>query len=100
MESEVSSRKRSRLEITGEPETVRPSEEVRSRDENENEQAKREEYDGDNRDHGTVRMRAAREVMTPSAREVKEHMITHVPFRSWCEHCVRGRAVNEAHPRE
>ena len=24
----------------------------------------------------------------PSQAEVDAHMLTHVPFRSWCEHCV------------
>ena len=28
----------------------------------------------------------------PSQQEVKEHMLTHMPFRSWCQHCVKGKA--------
>ena len=28
--------------------------------------------------------------------EVDEHNMTHLPYRSWCTHCVRGRG--EAHP--
>ena len=28
----------------------------------------------------------------PSEQEVQEHEKTHLPFRDWCEHCVRGRA--------
>ena len=27
----------------------------------------------------------------PSEAEVKEHELTHLPYRSWCRHCVRGR---------
>ena len=27
----------------------------------------------------------------PSQAEVEEHDLTHLPFRSWCRHCVRGR---------
>ena len=27
----------------------------------------------------------------PSQAEVDEHYLTHLPFRSWCKHCVRGR---------
>ena len=27
----------------------------------------------------------------PSQAEVEEHSITHLPFRCWCRHCVRGR---------
>ena len=24
------------------------------------------------------------------------HQLTHLPFRSWCDHCVRGKAVDDA----
>ena len=27
----------------------------------------------------------------PSDEEVAEHNLTHIPFRSWCPHCVRGK---------
>ena len=27
----------------------------------------------------------------PTAQERAEHMLTHMPFRSWCRHCVRGK---------
>ena len=33
----------------------------------------------------------------PSAREIAEHEISHVPYRSWCVHCVKGRARADAH---
>ena len=32
----------------------------------------------------------------PTQAEVYEHNMTHLPYRSWCAHCVRGRG--EAHP--
>ena len=32
----------------------------------------------------------------PAQNENDEHYITHLPYRSWCTHCVRGRG--EAHP--
>ena len=28
-----------------------------------------------------------------------EHELTHLPFRSWCEFCVKGRAKSNAHLR-
>ena len=28
----------------------------------------------------------------PSAEEVEKHMVTHLPFRDWCPHCVRGKS--------
>ena len=33
----------------------------------------------------------------PSKREIEEHMVTHIPFRSWCPHCVRGKARAKYH---
>ena len=33
----------------------------------------------------------------PSKEEQEEHALTHVPFRSWCRHCVRGRAEECGH---
>ena len=35
----------------------------------------------------------------PSAEEIRRHMISHIPFRSWCEHCVKGRAKDAPHYR-
>jgi len=28
----------------------------------------------------------------PSKEEVLQHELTHLPFRSWCRHCVRGKS--------
>lgn len=33
----------------------------------------------------------------PSRREIEEHMRTHVPFKAWCPHCVRGKAKSRPH---
>ena len=33
----------------------------------------------------------------PSRKEVDEHMATHIPYRSWCPHCVIGRGRNMQH---
>ena len=32
-----------------------------------------------------------------SKEEFDSHQLTHLPFRSWCDHCVRGKAVDDAH---
>ena len=32
----------------------------------------------------------------PSKEEREEHEKTHLPFRNWCRHCVRGRGKEEA----
>ena len=33
----------------------------------------------------------------PTAKEVADHERTHMPFRSWCKHCVRGQAQSTPH---
>jgi hypothetical protein len=33
----------------------------------------------------------------PTAAEVEEHNLNHLPFRSWCHHCVRGRGREMDH---
>jgi hypothetical protein len=35
--------------------------------------------------------------MKPSDKDVEEHERTHVPFRSWCKHCVKGKAKSHPH---
>ena len=36
----------------------------------------------------------------PTKMEIEEHNCLHWPFRSWCPHCVRGKAVTSPHPRK
>ena len=36
----------------------------------------------------------------PTKKEIEEHNALHWPFRSWCPHCVRGRAITSPHPRK
>ena len=36
-------------------------------------------------------------ITTPSLKERQEHERTHIPYRSWCWHCVVARASNPAH---
>ena len=33
----------------------------------------------------------------PSREEVEKHMATHLPYRSWCPHCVRGKSGSKPH---
>ena len=33
----------------------------------------------------------------PSAEEIATHELTHLPFRSWCPHCVRGKGRSADH---
>ncbi len=34
---------------------------------------------------------------TPTEEEVREHELTHVPYRGWCKHCVAGKAITTPH---
>ena len=31
--------------------------------------------------------------VTPTLEEVRQHRLTHCPFRSWCPHCVGAKAA-------
>ena len=33
----------------------------------------------------------------PMRKELEEHVVSHFPFRSWCEACVRGKAKANPH---
>ena len=33
----------------------------------------------------------------PTAEEVRNHLVNHIPFASWCPCCVNGRAVSQGH---
>ena len=33
----------------------------------------------------------------PSIKEIEEHDRTHIPFRSWCKHCVFGKGQSHPH---
>ena len=33
----------------------------------------------------------------PSQEEVDDHDLTHLPYRSWCRHCIRGRGTETSH---
>ena len=33
----------------------------------------------------------------PSQEEIDQHMTNHIPFRSWCPHCVAGQAQPSQH---
>ena len=33
----------------------------------------------------------------PSQKEVDAHELTHLPFRNWCRHCMKGRGKEMSH---
>ena len=36
----------------------------------------------------------------PSKAEIEEHELTHLPYRNWCRHCVRGRGKEAPHKKQ
>ena len=36
----------------------------------------------------------------PTKTDREEHEATHLPFRSWCTYCLRGRGRNKPHQRQ
>ena len=44
------------------------------------------------------RPRAKRIPDTVSKAEFEEHTLTHLPMRSWCDHCMKGKVREDAHP--
>ena len=35
----------------------------------------------------------------PTQAEIDRHNASHSPFRDWCEHCLKGKAVEDQHRR-
>ena len=44
--------------------------------------------DGENEAQNT---QMKKPLLKPSAQEIRKHNLTHLPFRSWCKHCVAGK---------
>ena len=48
-------------------------------------------------EHGKRKIQKMQDPIRPSQAEVEEHNLTHLPYRSWCKHCVRGRKKELPH---
>ena len=46
-----------------------------------------------------ARPRMKAQPVKPSDEEVRRHMATHVPYRSWCQHCIAGKSGDDPHRR-
>ena len=55
------------------------------------------EIEGEEAEEEAEVPRKAREPSEPTDEERRRHEMTHLPFRSWCPHCVRGRMANPPH---
>ena len=55
--------------------------------------------EGEAEDMGVKRLVLARAPRGPKKQERLDHEVTHLPYRSWCGHCVRGKAKERGHLR-
>ena len=69
------------------------TEEREERKEEKEVEADKEEEEGEE----AQRAKGIRAPTKPSKEEVDDHMLTHLPFRSWCPHCVRGKSKGKPH---
>ena len=44
-----------------------------------------------------IRIKGKAIVVGPTQEEFEEHMRTHIPFRNWCEFCVKRKSKNDPH---
>ena len=58
-----------------------------------------EKYPEASTDEDCEPKRTAPDPGMPTQAEVEEHNVDHLPYRSWCECCVRGKATGEPHKR-
>ena len=56
--------------------------------------------DEEHQEIGKRAPKRAADPRVPTEAEVREHNLTHVPCRSWCVHCVRGRGESAEHRRQ
>ena len=56
------------------------------------------EDEGDNDTEEAKRPKVRRCPMEPTKQERLEHEVTHLPYRSWCAHCIRGKAKEDPRP--
>ena len=80
-------------------EPVNSEEEVQADEDDAGSAERRDEEDVGTEDVGTEgrRVRHPTVPYVPTAKERREHNITHYPHRTWCECCMAGRAIAGAH---
>ena len=59
----------------------------------------KEDEEAEEEEIGARNMRRKAAPHEPTADERHEHELTHLSFRSWCRHCIRGRGKEESSQR-
>ena len=61
----------------------------------------REDEDGTDKDEEEAQEPVTRRAPKgPTKEEREKHEATHLPFREWCQHCIRGRGRNKPHKKK
>ena len=58
------------------------------------------DVEGDEAQAGVRRPIKINDPKLPSQEEIDEHMTTHLPYRNWCTHCVRGKGKSADHKQQ
>ena len=80
----------------GTEESLRAMDVDEKMDEDKRKGARREEDEDEEQEEEHQKARAIASLELPNRREVEDHNLTHVPFRSWCNHCMGGRGRRRA----
>jgi hypothetical protein len=56
-----------------------------------------EDVEEEMKEHGRREVQKMNDPKMPSKEEVEKHNMSHLPYRSWCRHCVRGKGKELAH---
>ena len=59
-----------------------------------------EEEEEEDEEHGQRKTKRLLDPRLPSSEEVRQHNLTHLPYRNWCPHCVRGRGKEMDHKKK
>ena len=51
-------------------------------------------------DKGERKPKKINDPRQPTEEERRQHEMTHLPYRSWCRHCVKGRGKNAPHKKQ
>ena len=51
-------------------------------------------------EQGQMKTKHMHDPKLPSEAEVRQHRLTHMPYRNWCPHCVRGRGKEMDHKKK
>ena len=58
------------------------------------------EFADEDLESGSRKPRKLQDPKLPSPEEIRAHELTHLPYRSWCIHCVRGKGKSMDHRKQ